>query len=771
MTWLFGKSTNRPTCAEDSKDIDFSAYLDKCISDCGLNEESMIEYYPYFAESGKKIPVVADGSEKSLFQMLTENKSIQLIGARGVGRTTILHYLCRQLAENAKAKGADEINSKTVAIPVLLDIEQIHGLPASDSVAKQYCMLAGCDFSLKYRYYYLIDGSSHAYYNLPESVNTLVATGNGAMIITEADEFISGNPTKIILPLLSFGQICDYLLKRLQNTANESLMHFTPQERIAFFFKQLFNSLLSEYDVTDPLRTISSIYRGFKHPIAGDGYYHDELFYSEKLASSTELRKFPSTFQTGSEGSRREISIWKRVIKRNEVFTLLRYPAYLNLAIELFEKDPQQAIPCRASGFFYCLYRMQVANTGISATICEKFFSALFSTQEGMDDKKQVLVKKETVFSALPDVGNLAGITEELKRNNLIIQIDDAIAFRDQYVHDIYARKSVIGEEINARINALGTEKTPEAFIQLCTTQIENAEDDNNYPKDTIEIAADIWLDELQKEGYLLNDVYDRLIQIASSRITDTQWRSKASIMRAVSRLFGSAELVHAYQFSELLEVGSCAWVKLSDGRFISRYPIIFRDINEFVERRAYADGQFWSTNGWNSIVIQDETRSESQRRTAPIDIDEGGYPHFRIDNLPAVGITWFEAEAFCNWINSMVHGSFRISLPQKEIYEQCARAVAIDGLAINAENRTRIGRTSPVGMFDTSNETISDLLGNVWEWCENEFEQEQTMRYLFGGAWDKDIASLVPITAYPAHLSNNNIGFRLIASEDDDES
>ncbi len=91
----------------------------------------------------------------------------------------------------------------------------------------------------------------------------------------------------------------------------------------------------------------------------------------------------------------------------------------------------------------------------------------------------------------------------------------------------------------------------------------------------------------------------------------------------------------------------------------------------------------------------------------------------------PVVGVTWYEARAYCAWLSAQTGKTYR--LPSEAEWEAAARGVAGRAYAYGADFdaargntfETHIRRTTPVGVFPGgfTAEGIADLCGNVWEW------------------------------------------------------
>ena len=158
-------------------------------------------------------------------------------------------------------------------------------------------------------------------------------------------------------------------------------------------------------------------------------------------------------------------------------------------------------------------------------------------------------------------------------------------------------------------------------------------------------------------------------------------------------------------------------------------------------------------------------------------------------DTQPVVGVTWFDAQAFAEWIGG--------SLPTEAQWERAARGTQAriypwgdtpPKARQHANFARRYNRPMPIGQFPKgeSPEGIADLAGNVWEWCLDEynlttyqrnaedgprnplnlrFRDVLRARVIRGGAWDVGRAFLrsgLRFKFYPLD-STHTIGFRVV--------
>lgn len=161
-------------------------------------------------------------------------------------------------------------------------------------------------------------------------------------------------------------------------------------------------------------------------------------------------------------------------------------------------------------------------------------------------------------------------------------------------------------------------------------------------------------------------------------------------------------------------------------------------------------------------------------------------------DSQPVVGVTWFDAQAFAEWIGG--------SLPSEAQWERAARGT--EGRKYpwsnspptpqHANFARRHNRPTPVGQFPkgASPEGVEDLAGNVWEWCLDEYDATFYKRspaanplnlrhrdvlrdrVIRGGSYDLGVVfmrSALRFRFYPLD-STHNIGFRVVRKVKRDE-
>ncbi len=163
---------------------------------------------------------------------------------------------------------------------------------------------------------------------------------------------------------------------------------------------------------------------------------------------------------------------------------------------------------------------------------------------------------------------------------------------------------------------------------------------------------------------------------------------------------------------------------------WVARFPVTVAQYAAFVNVGYAPEARrFWTPEGW-------EDKGE---RTEPYGWDE---THFTIPNQPVIGITWYEAAAFCAWLNERLRGTlphgYVVRLPSEAEWEVTA-AYAGPGRRTEypwgdaPEPTPELAvydwyeqvRPAPVGCCPAGASAggALDMAGNVWEWTASIYE------------------------------------------------
>ncbi|RMD56071.1 MAG: hypothetical protein D6828_04250 [Nitrospirae bacterium] len=214
---------------------------------------------------------------------------------------------------------------------------------------------------------------------------------------------------------------------------------------------------------------------------------------------------------------------------------------------------------------------------------------------------------------------------------------------------------------------------------------------------------------------------------------------------------------------------------------WMARYPVTNAQFMEFVKAGGYKEGRYWQEAIKEGYRKEGEVKGkwDSDFREGPYD---WGIP-YTLSNHPVVGISCYEAFAFVLWLNERWHKEkilsedLSIGLPKEAEWEKAARGgikiplnaiiVKIEevmseskpGLQENPNHRrkypwgdkydanranskeTGINTTSTVGCFPkgVSPYGCEEMSGNVWQWCEDWYDEEQSGRVVRGGSFYDD--------------------------------
>ena len=268
------------------------------------------------------------------------------------------------------------------------------------------------------------------------------------------------------------------------------------------------------------------------------------------------------------------------------------------------------------------------------------------------------------------------------------------------------------------------------------------------------------------------------------------------------------------------------AWVEIEPGPFpygddrvevtipypyrVGQYPVTNAQFARFVEAGGYDREEWWSEEGWSWRVGTYDSKAPDRlkdwlKQRPPEKRDRPFWWEDRQWNnplCPVVGISWFEAEAYCCWLTQQMaegkwqnlSGDLVVRLPTEEEWERAVRGT--DGPEYpwgHRWPRTRLNcadawagqdlddddwwkwvdsgeweqaATTPVTTYPQGANPAGlwDGAGNVWEWT-NSWYREGESRVFRGGSWfyDRRYARCAYRFVNPPDVFLNNVGFRVV--------
>ncbi len=191
------------------------------------------------------------------------------------------------------------------------------------------------------------------------------------------------------------------------------------------------------------------------------------------------------------------------------------------------------------------------------------------------------------------------------------------------------------------------------------------------------------------------------------------------------------------------------AYGEVGFGIYMGKYPVTVREFLNFVEE-----------SGW-------DYPEEDEERMWELCPEE---------RCPVSNVSWLDAKQYCRWLREKTGEYY--SLPNEEEWEYASRG--IDGRMYPWGNQPPAAdsgcfqgfheyhSTVPVGSYPGNASPFGclDMVGNVWEWCVDEFDEPEECRILRGGSWcdTADSATCISrISSQPLDLRVDFGGFRVL--------
>lgn len=192
----------------------------------------------------------------------------------------------------------------------------------------------------------------------------------------------------------------------------------------------------------------------------------------------------------------------------------------------------------------------------------------------------------------------------------------------------------------------------------------------------------------------------------------------------------------------------------------IGKYPVTVAQYDEFIQDNGYQNDRWW-----NHL---------DERVSSPNDL-----PNFSRPDHPRVQVNWFEAIAYCLWLEAKIKRS--VWLITEEQWQRAAQGDDNrlypwgDNWKTDYCNTSDLGirATTPVSRYEGKGDSpykVVDMLGNVSEWCITSYSMGNSMFYqqadwiVRGGSWDDKSKSLdVTFRDWrPAYNQDDLCGFRI---------
>jgi formylglycine-generating enzyme required for sulfatase activity len=172
--------------------------------------------------------------------------------------------------------------------------------------------------------------------------------------------------------------------------------------------------------------------------------------------------------------------------------------------------------------------------------------------------------------------------------------------------------------------------------------------------------------------------------------------------------------------------------VKIGNNRYtvqpfqISKYPITNAQFALFLDEGGYQQTQLWTVEGW-----------QHKEKGDWVEPRYWNDPKWNKADYPIVGISWYEALAFSQWLGAKTDSE--ILLPTEQQWQRAAQGD--DGLSLpwghdwDVDERDLYCNTTvylpygghhptPVNEYEGRGDSlfgVVDMLGNVWEWTMTE--------------------------------------------------
>ncbi len=263
------------------------------------------------------------------------------------------------------------------------------------------------------------------------------------------------------------------------------------------------------------------------------------------------------------------------------------------------------------------------------------------------------------------------------------------------------------------------------------------------------------WLTHLVEQGKL--PAIERLRaanslgKLGDPRFDETRWHLPALLRGQPEPLLGFVKI----------------WGGKMPDFWMGRYPVTNAQYRDFIEADGYNSEKYWTPAGWawrngkepdqsmlDGYMESAQKRIRERARSKPSQPAYWNDPQWAALTRPVVGVSWYEAMAYCQWLDEQLrasqpdlfpHNHYVLRLPTEAEWMQAASGNKREWAWGNEwqddhanTDKANLRQTSPVGMFPlgkTPETGLLDITGNVWEWSADWYEKGK-YRSLRGGSW-----------------------------------
>ncbi len=246
----------------------------------------------------------------------------------------------------------------------------------------------------------------------------------------------------------------------------------------------------------------------------------------------------------------------------------------------------------------------------------------------------------------------------------------------------------------------------------------------------------------------------------------------------------------HTGRHSEVRIWSDIEFVRIPPGKFLmgSQEDNRFADENEQPQHTVEIPYDYWIAR---CPVTARQFKAFVEATRAEMDLPDDAAA---LSDHPVVKITWHEANAYCQWLDTLARASepsqgLVARLPTEAEWEKAARGVYSyewpwgnewDAVRCNSMEGSKEA-TTPVGAYSPQGDSpygVADMVGNVWEWCHSldraypyvnddgrESEAGAGLRVVRGGSYRDSFAGTrcAYRSAFLPHRRHEVIGFRVV--------